>query len=36
MSLLVTIDFSAVTDAQLDIVDRLASPRREIHLLHVS
>jgi nucleotide-binding universal stress UspA family protein len=36
MSLLVTIDFSAVTDAQLDIVDRLASPRREIHLLHVT
>ena len=36
MSLLVTIDFSSVTDAQLDIVDRLASPNREIHLLHVT
>lgn len=36
MSLIVTIDFSAVTDAQLEIVDRLASPGREIHLLHVT
>ena len=36
MSLLVTIDFSAVTDAQLEIVARLASPDREIHLLHVT
>jgi nucleotide-binding universal stress UspA family protein len=36
MSLLVSIDFSAVTDAQIDIVDRLASPKREIHLLHVT
>ena len=36
MSLLVTIDFSAVTDAQLEIADRLASPDREIHLLHVT
>jgi len=33
---LVSIDFSAVTDAQLEIVDRLASPGREIHLLHVT
>jgi len=36
MSLLVAIDFSSVTDAQLDIVSRLASPKREIHLLHVT
>ena len=36
MSLLVTIDFSSVTDAQIDIVDSLASPGREIHLLHVT
>jgi len=36
VSLLVSIDFSAVTDAQLEIVDRLASPDREIHLLHVT
>ena len=31
-----TIDFSSVTGAQIDIVDRLASPNREIHLLHVT
>ena len=36
MSLLVSIDFSAVTDAQLEVVDRLAGPGREIHLLHVT
>jgi nucleotide-binding universal stress UspA family protein len=36
MSLLVSIDFSFVTEAQLDIVERLASPKREIHLLHVT
>jgi len=36
VSLLVSIDFSAVSDAQLDIVDSLASPDREIHLLHVT
>lgn len=36
MSLLVSIDFSGVTDAQIDIVDTLASPDREIHLLHVT
>jgi len=36
MSLLVSIDFSPVTDAQLEIVDRLARPKREIHLLHVT
>jgi len=36
VSLLVTIDFSGVTDAQLEIADRLASPDREIHLLHVT
>lgn len=36
MSLLVSIDFSEVTDAQIDIVDSLASPKREIHLLHVT
>ncbi len=36
MSLLVSIDFSPVTDAQIEIVDRLASAKREIHLLHVT
>ena len=36
MSLLVSIDFSSVTDAQIDIVDSLASADREIHLLHVT
>jgi len=36
MSLLVSIDFSFVTEAQLDIVERLATPNREIHLLHVT
>ena len=36
MSLLVTIDFSSVTDAQIDIVDSLASRDRKIHLLHVT
>lgn len=36
MSLLVAIDFSPVTRAQLEIVGRLASPNREIHLLHVT
>lgn len=36
MSLLVAIDFSPVTEAQLEIVGRLASPNREIHLLHVT
>jgi nucleotide-binding universal stress UspA family protein len=36
MSLLVSIDFSFVTEAQLDIVEKLASPDREIHLLHVT
>ena len=36
MSLLVSIDFSAVTDAQLEVVDTLAGPGREIHLLHVT
>jgi nucleotide-binding universal stress UspA family protein len=36
MSLLVSIDFSFVTEALLDIVARLAGPDREIHLLHVT
>jgi nucleotide-binding universal stress UspA family protein len=36
VSLLVTIDFSSVTDAQIDIVDSLASRDRKIHLLHVT
>ena len=36
MSLLVSIDFSFVTEAQLDIVETLAGPNREIHLLHVT
>lgn len=36
MSLLVALDFSAVADDQLQIVGRLASPKREIYLLHVA
>lgn len=36
MSLLVSIDFSTVTDAQIDVVDNLASPKRAIYLLHVT
>ncbi len=36
MSLLVAVDFSSVTDDQLEIVSRLASPNREIYLLHVA
>lgn len=36
MSLLVAIDFSNVTDDQLEIVGRLARPNREIYLLHVA
>lgn len=36
MSLLVALDFSAVTDDQLEIVQRLAAPNREIYLLHVA
>jgi len=36
VSVLVSIDFSAVTDAQIEAVDKLASPGREIHLLHVT
>lgn len=36
MSLLVAVDFSAVTDGQLEIVGRLARPNREIYLLHVA
>ncbi|MBT8479689.1 MAG: universal stress protein [Gemmatimonadetes bacterium] len=36
MSLLVALDFSAVADDQLEIVGRLASPNREIYLLHVA
>ncbi|MDT8436244.1 MAG: universal stress protein [Gemmatimonadota bacterium] len=36
MSLLVALDFSDVTDAQLEIVSRLARPKREIVLFHVA
>jgi nucleotide-binding universal stress UspA family protein len=36
VSLLVAVDFSSVTDDQLEIVGRLASPNREIYLLHVA
>jgi len=36
VSLLVALDFSAVTDDQLEIVQRLAAPNREIYLLHVA
>ena len=36
MSLLVALDFSAVSDGQLEIVSRLARPNREIFLLHVA
>ncbi len=36
MSLLVALDFSAVADDQLEIVGRLASPNREVYLLHVA
>ena len=36
MSLLVAVDFSSVSDDQLEIVGRLASPHREIYLLHVA
>jgi nucleotide-binding universal stress UspA family protein len=36
VSLLVSIDFASVTDAQIDIVDSLASSDREIHLLHMT
>ncbi|MCK5489976.1 MAG: universal stress protein [Gemmatimonadota bacterium] len=36
MSLLVAVDFSSVSDSQLEIVGRLARPNREIFLLHVA
>ena len=36
MSLLVALDFSNVAGDQLEIVGRLASPEREIFLLHVA
>lgn len=36
MSLLVAVDFSNVSDDQLEIVGRLAQPNREIYLLHVA
>ena len=36
MSLLVAVDFSSVSDSQLEIVGRLARPNREIYLLHVA
>ena len=36
MSLLVALDFSSVADDQLEIVGRLASPNREVFLLHVA
>ncbi len=36
MSLLVALDFSSVSDDQIEIVQRLAAPNREIFLLHVA
>lgn len=36
MSLLVAVDFSAVTERQVAAVERLAAPGREIHVLHVA
>jgi nucleotide-binding universal stress UspA family protein len=36
MSLLVAVDFSAVTDRQMAAVKKLATPGREIHVLHVA
>lgn len=36
MSLLVAVDFSAVTERQIAAVERLATPGREIHVLHVA
>ncbi len=36
MSLLVALDFSSVSDAQLEIVSRLARPNRDVYLLHVA
>ena len=36
MSLLVALDFSSVAEDQLEIVQRLAAPNREIYLLHVA
>ncbi|MDT8341497.1 MAG: universal stress protein [Longimicrobiales bacterium] len=36
MSLLVALDFSTVSEAQLTIVSRLAHPGREVVLLHVA
>jgi nucleotide-binding universal stress UspA family protein len=36
VSLLVALDFSAVSDGQLEIVSRLARPNREVYLLHVA
>ncbi|MGW8281832.1 MAG: universal stress protein [Gemmatimonadota bacterium] len=36
MSLLVALDFSGVSDDQIEIVGRLAAPNREIFLLHVA
>ena len=36
MSLLVAVDFSAVTERQMNAVERLAAPGREIHVLHVA
>jgi nucleotide-binding universal stress UspA family protein len=36
VSLLVAVDFSSVSDDQLEIVGRLARPNREIYLLHVA
>jgi nucleotide-binding universal stress UspA family protein len=36
VSLLVAVDFSNVSDDQLEIVGRLAKPNREIYLLHVA
>jgi nucleotide-binding universal stress UspA family protein len=36
VSLLVALDFSAVAEAQLDVVREIATPQHVIHLLHVA
>jgi len=36
MSLLIAVDFSAVTERQIAAVARLAAPGREMHVLHVA
>lgn len=36
MSILVAVDFSAVTERQIAVVERLASPGRRIYVVHVA